>query len=213
VAYALHHSCLLHYYLGMPTRLSELAKEQVRFCTDQGFPLFRATGTIFVATALIDGDAHGALPGLMRGLDAYRSTGAGLAVPYYFGLLGAALMKTRRPKEAEQALDKGLEIAMQNADRFHDAELHRLKGDLAMSQDHPAEEVEKHYQTAFEIAHGQQSRAMELRAATSAAKLAEGPDRPTEALKRLSTILSTFTEGLDTTDVTEARAVLDRYRS
>lgn len=214
VAYALHHSCLLHYYLGMPTRLSEFANEQVQFCTDQGFPLFRATGTIFVATAaLIDGDAHGALPGLVKGLDAYRSTGAGLAVPYYFGLLGAALIKSRRLKEAEEALDTGLEIAMQNADRFHDAELHRLKGDLALSQDHPAEEVQKHYQTAFELAHSQQSRAMELRAATSAAKLAIGADRPIEALHRLSTILSQFAEGLGTTDVTEARAVLGRHHS
>jgi tetratricopeptide (TPR) repeat protein len=212
LAYALHHTCLLHYYLRLPTKLHAFASEQIRFCTEQGFPLFQATGTAYQGTAaLIGGDARTALGGLISGLEAYRRTGAALAVPYYFGLLGAALTECNRPIEAKDALEKGFAIAEQNADQFHGAELHRLMGDLALSEGRDLDEVEIHYQRSFEVADNQQSKALKLRAALSSAKLCEMHGQRGPAVENLSAILSQFTEGLDTPDVQESQALLMKF--
>jgi tetratricopeptide (TPR) repeat protein len=214
LAYALHHTCLLHYYLRLPSTLRAFGTEQIRFSTEQGFPLFQATGASYeAAAALIDGDARIALPGLIGGLEAYRRTGAALAVPYYFGLLGAALTECNRPIEANDALDKGLRIAEQNADHFHVAELHRLKGDLALREGRDLEEVESRYQTAIEMAQKQKSKALELRAALNLAKLCDMRGKRSRAFENLSATLAQFKEGFDTRDLQEAQTFLDKFRS
>ena len=94
LAYALHHTSWLHQYLRLPAEVLAVSGEQIRFARDQGFPLFQATGIVYEAAAsLLRGHVKAALPGLIRGLDAYRGTGAALALPYYFGLLGSALTR------------------------------------------------------------------------------------------------------------------------
>jgi tetratricopeptide (TPR) repeat protein len=215
LAYALHHTCLLHYYLRLPPKLRAFGIEQIRFSKEQGFPLFQATGTSYeAAAALIKGDARLALPGLIRGLEAYRRTGAALAVPYYFGLLGAALTECNRPIEANDALDKGLAIAEQNADHFHVVELHRLKGDLALREGRrDLDEVESRYQKAIRMSHKQQSKALELRAALSLAKLCDMRGERSRAIENLSATLAQFKEGFDTRDFQEAQTFLDKLRS
>jgi hypothetical protein len=76
---------------ALPTDALAASGEQIRFAADQGFPLFHATGIVYEAAALLlRGHANASLPGLIKGLDAYRGTGAALALPYYFGLLGNA---------------------------------------------------------------------------------------------------------------------------
>src|SRR5215510_4827810 len=97
LAYALHHTSWLYQYLRLPTDALAASGEQIRFAADQGFPLFHATGIVYEAgSSLLQGRALQALPGLIRGLDSYRATGAALALPYYLGLLGGALVDSGR---------------------------------------------------------------------------------------------------------------------
>ena len=133
LAYALHHTSWLYQYLRQPKEALAVCGEQIRFAADQGFPLFHATGIVYEAGgSLLQGKALQALPGLIRGLDAYRATGAALALPYYLGLLGSALIDSGRPADADATLNKALSVAEESHDRCHEAELLRLKGELAL---------------------------------------------------------------------------------
>ena len=108
LAYALHHTSWLYQYLRLPTEALAASGEQIRFAADQWFPLFHATGIVYEAAALLlRGHAKASLPGLIKGLDAYRGTGAALALPYYFGLLGNALIELETFERCRQRAEQG----------------------------------------------------------------------------------------------------------
>ena len=108
LAYALHHTSWLYQYLRLPADALAASGEQIRFAADQGFPLFHATGIVYEAAALLlRGHAKASLPGLIKGLDAYRGTGAALALPYYFGLLGNALIELETSEGRRQRAEQG----------------------------------------------------------------------------------------------------------
>ena len=209
LAYALHHTSWLHQYLGLPAETLEASGEQIRFARDQGFPLFHATGIVYEAAAsLLRGHVKAALPGLIRGLDAYRRTGAALALPYYFGLLGSALIGSKRLRDADNALNMALAVVEKSLDRCHEAELHRLKGELALCEGQSPAMAEDHFRRSIEIAKAQQSVAWELRSVTSLARLYRRQHRGSEAQERLSEALAKFTEGFATPDLQAASALL-----
>jgi class 3 adenylate cyclase/tetratricopeptide (TPR) repeat protein len=210
LAYALHHTSWLYHNLRLPAEVLTASDEQVRFAADKGFPLFHATGIIYQAGAsLLDGEPKAALSGLTRGLDAYRNTGAALALPYYSSLLASALKGCNQPSDASRAISEALSAVAASEERCHEAELHRLAGDLALNGDEDASAAERSYRQAIEIARKQSSKAWELRAATSLAELYRKQDRRTAAQQTLSGSLSAFTEGFDTPDHRLASALLD----
>jgi predicted ATPase len=208
LAYALHHTSWLFQYMRLPSEVLATGGEQIRFAADQGFPLFRATGLIYEAGGLLlRGRAAQSLPGLLDGLNTYRATGAALALPYYLGLLGTALIESGPASDAEAALDKALAVAGESRDLCHEAELHRLKGELAARHD-GNDAAEASFHKSIEIALRQQSKAFELRATTSLARLYQRTNRRNEAQVKLGAVLASFTEGLATPDLQDARATL-----
>src|SRR6476469_5018568 len=214
LAYALHHTSWLYQYLRLPTEALAASGEQIRFAADQWFPLFHATGIVYEAAALLlRGHAKASLPGLIKGLDAYRGTGAALALPYYFGLLGNALIDSKRLKDADNALNKALAVAEESRERCHEAELHRLKGEIALSEGRNPDRAEGHFRRAIEIAMAQQSKALELRSATSLARLYREQNRASDAEARLSEALAQFTQGFETPDLQAASALLEELRT
>ena len=174
---------------------------------------FAATGLIYEAGGLLlRGRAAQSLPGLLEGLNTYRATGAALALPYYLGLLGTALIESGPAMDAEAALDKALSVAEESRDLCHEAELHRLKGELAARHD-GNDAAEANFHKSIEIAQRQQSKAFELRATTSLARLYQRTNRRNEAQVKLSAVLTSFTEGLATPDLKDARATLTQLGS
>ena len=191
-----------------------MSGEQIRFAADQGFPLFHATGIVYEAAALLlRGHAKASLPGLIKGLDAYRGTGAALALPYYFGLLGNALIDSKRLKDADNALNKALAVAEESRERCHAPELHRFKGEIALSEGRSPDRAEVHFRRSIEIAKSQQSKALELRSVTSLARLYREQNRASEAEARLSEALVQFTQGFETPDLQAASALLEELRT
>jgi len=87
--------------------------------------------------------------------------------------------------------------------------MHRLKGELLLRQASPFEEVEAYFRQAIEIARDQQAKSLELRAATSLSRLWQRQGKRTEAHGLLAPIYGWFTEGFDTTDLQEVKALLD----
>ena len=214
LAYALHHTSWLYQYLRQPKEALAICREQISFAADQGFPLFHATGIVYEAGgSLLQGQALQALPGLIRGLDAYRATGAALALPYYLGLLGSALIDSGRPADADATLNKALSVAEESHDRCHEAELHRLKGELALTNGRSPEAAETHFQRSIEIANHQQSKAWELRATTSLARLYQKQKRHAEARDRLSVAHAKFTQGFETPDLRAAKSLLTELQN
>lgn len=214
LAYAQHHTSWLYQLLRLPSESLSASREQMRFSANQGFPLFSATGVIYdAAAASLQNGVLQSLPKLVSGLDAYRATGAGLALPQYLGLLGATLIEAGRPTEALATLSKALAIAEQGHDRCHEAELHRLLGRAAVAIGDAPDRAAQHFAQSIEIARRQKSKAWELRTSIDLARLLRAQNRADGARGLLGAVLSSFTEGFDTPDVKQASMLMDELQS
>ena len=210
LAYAQHHTSWLYHQLGLPAETKAASEEGIQTAAEQGFAMFHATGTLYKAAGvLLEGRPNEALPLLTRGLEAYRATGAGLALPYYLSILGDACIQAGRSDDARDALDEGLAIAERSDELCQKAELYRLKGELAVRTGSQNGDAEAHFRLAIGTSRHQLSKAWELRATTSLARLCKQQDRRDEARQMLSDAYAWFTEGFDTPDLKAAKALLN----
>jgi predicted ATPase len=153
------------------------------------------------------GDVTEGISLLRSGLAAYRATGAEQRMSEYTRLLASACEIVGQVEEALTLLDEGLEIVERTGERWFAAELHRHKGQLLLRQGH-SEAAEELYCKALGIAREQEAKLWELRAAASLARFRRDQGRCTEARDLLAPVYSWFTEGFDTPDLKEAKALL-----
>jgi predicted ATPase len=147
---------------------------------------------------------------IQEGLAASRATGAGLRRPYFLTLLAEVYMETGRLDEGLSALTEARVAADEHENRHYEAEMHRLKGELLLRQgDANAEEAQSCFERAIEIARKQSARSLELRATMSLARLLDKQGRRDEARAMLADIYGWFTEGFDTADLKDAKALLN----
>jgi tetratricopeptide (TPR) repeat protein len=184
--------------------------EQVRIAIEQGFLFWQASGTLYSAAGmLLQGRLEPGIRLLQSGLEAYRATGAELAVPYYLSILAEGCLRAGRFAEARAALDEALSLVEKNDERFQEAELYRLEGELALAESGNHNAAQECFQRAIETGRRQRSRAWELRATTSLARLWQKRGRSEEAFKALSTVQALFDEGFATLDLVDAAALLE----
>jgi predicted ATPase len=145
---------------------------------------------------------------LRSGSIAFRATGAELFMPHYIALLAAACEIAGQIEEASTLLDEALQIAERTGERWLAAELNRHKGQLLLRQGH-TEAAEELYRKALRIAEEQEAKLWELRATMSLARLRRDQDRRPEARDLLAPVYGWFTEGFDTADLKEAKALID----
>jgi predicted ATPase len=147
---------------------------------------------------------------IQEGLAAIRATGAELNRPYFLCLLAEACTETGRLDDGLSALTEALAAADGHEERHHEAEIHRLKGELLLRQDDSnAAEAQSCYERAIAIARKQSAKSWELRAAMSLERLLRDTGRRDEARTMLAEIYGWFTEGFDTADLKDAKALLD----
>ncbi len=147
---------------------------------------------------------------MCQGLVAYRATGAEIHRPYFLGLLAEAYGKVGQPEEGLTVLVETLETVNKTEERNWEAELHRGKGELLlMQQGQKVGEAEECFRQALDTARRQQAKSFELRAALSLGRLWARQGKRKEARELLTGIYSWFTEGIDTPDLVDARALLD----
>ena len=141
---------------------------------------------------------------------ACRATGAELARPYFLALLAEAYGIIGQPETGLTALAEALTHTDKIGERWYESELHRLKGELLLQQssDNQAE-AESCFHHAIAIAQNQQAKAWELRAATSLARLWQHQGKRAEARELLAPVYGWFTEGFDTADLQDAKALLE----
>ena len=129
-------------------------------------------------------------------------------MPYHIALLAEACEIAGQIEEAVTLLDDALQIVEKTGERWLAAELNRHKGQLLLRQGHP-EAAEELYRKALSIAEEQEAKLWELRAAASLARLRRDQGRQAEARDLLAPVYGWFTEGFDTADLKEAKALLD----
>ena len=208
--YALHHTGWLYQHCRLGTQAQAAGDEQIRIATEQGFRFWHASGTLYAASGLLlQGRLQEGLRLLQKGLEAYRATGAELAVPYYLSMLADTCMQVGRFSEARAALNEALTLVAKNDERFQEAELHRLKGELVLAESGDQTTAEVCFRQAIETAQHQHSKAWELRATTSMARLWQKQGRREDALRALSAARGLFAEGFTMPDLVKATALLE----
>jgi serine/threonine protein kinase/tetratricopeptide (TPR) repeat protein len=214
-AYSLGHAvdftAFLNHYCRLATEVQTAAEEELTLGAEQGFQLWHALGTLHKgAGMLLRGRRDESLPLLLQGFHDFRATGAEVRTPTYLAILGDGYMQCARFKEAHAALNEGLAVAEENDDRCHEAELQRLQGELVLAESpDQAGAAEVCFRQAIDTACRQQSRAWQLRAATSLARLWQRQGRRDEARDALAAIYGTYTEGFTTPDLVDAAALLE----
>jgi predicted ATPase len=195
--------------VGDNATLAERVDQLLALATEQGFPQYRAVGTNHRGWITVkNGDVAEGISLMRSGLTAYRATGQEMWVTYHLALLASACDIAGQIEEGLTLLDDALQIVEKTGERPLAAELHRHKGQLLLGQGH-SEAAEELYQKALSIAQEQEAKLWELRAAASLARLRSDQGRHAEARDLLAPVYGWFTEGFDTPDLKEAKALLD----
>jgi predicted ATPase len=204
------------------------AEGLISFSAEQGLPFYSSVGTIWSGWALaMQGQDREGLAQLRDGMARYRAIGSELARTSYLALLGEALGEAGQPGEGLNVLAEALTAANLTGERFYEAELHRLKGELLLMQatgeearlsvealrtrsaERPAiSAAETCFLRAIDIARQQDAKSWELRAVMSLHRLRRKQGKQKESQQLLREIFEWFTEGFDTADLREARALL-----
>jgi class 3 adenylate cyclase/predicted ATPase len=189
--------------------LGEWADELCAVAREQGFPHLAAQGATYRGSVLVrNGNLAEGLSLLREGSTAFSATGAKVFVPYHMALLAKACEIAGQIDEAVRKLNDALQMVEQTGERWLLAELYRHKGQLLLRQGQ-SEIAEESYRKALSVAEEQGAKLWELRTAMSLARLQRYQDRRAEARDRLAAVYYWFTEGFETTDLKEAKALLD----
>jgi predicted ATPase len=209
VAAAIFYETVVHWFRRDVAAQSERAAEVIALSGAQGFPLWLGLGRAWHAGARVTQGGPATVAEMKEGLALAAETGNQAGAPALFFLLAEAQQLAGQLGEALGTVATGLAVAAQTGQLFFDADLHRLDADLFLATGAEAHEVAARYQRALAIAREQGARSFELRAATSLARLLRDQGKRAEARDLLAPIYGWFTEGFDTRDLIEAKALLD----
>jgi predicted ATPase len=191
--------------------VQEHTEELRTVATEQGFASEGAYATMMEGWLLaMTGEVEAGITQLHQGLAAYQDTGGAVWRPIYLSMLAEAYSKGGQSAEALRIVDEALALVNATGERVYEAEIHRLRGDLLLQlSSDDAAEAEARFHKAIEIACHQQAKSLELRAATSLARLWQQQGKRQEAYDLLAPVYGWFTEGFDTADLKDAKALLD----
>ena len=186
------------------------AEAVIDISREHGLALYGAMASIMQGwTASKQGGAHEAIAQINKGLAALDATGTFLVRPHFLALLAEVLAKIDRIEEALVLLDSAMAMVNSKGERYYEAELYRLKGELLLKQttDNQAK-TEECLRRSLAIAESQKAKSLQLRTALSFARLYRSQDKPVEARNLLAPIYESFTEGFETDDLRDAAVLL-----
>jgi predicted ATPase len=209
--YALCWAAVFHQCRREGRATQERAEAAMSLAMEQGFPLLVAVGSTMRGWALTQqGKVQEGIEQIHHGMMAWRATGAELLRPYFLALLADVHGTLGEPEAGLTALAEALTLADTTGERWYEAELHRLKGELLLQgSSENSTEAETCFHDALAIARTQQAKSFELRTARSLSKLWQQQGKRQEAHDLLAPIYGWFTEGFDTADLKDAKAWLD----
>lgn len=214
LGFALNFVTWVHYCRGDTAATRAHAEQLIALATNEGFPFWLAGATHFLAWAMVaEGDIAGGLARMRAGQEAWRATGAGLGLPSHMGRLAESLMIADQLDAAAAAVADAQAFVDDSGQRYYEAELHRLRGEILWRTQgrspRAAADVETALTRAVTIADAQQSRWLALRAGTSLARLRHRQKRPAEARRILEPLVAEVAAGeSELPDAAAARALL-----
>ncbi|MSQ48530.1 MAG: hypothetical protein EXR78_09160 [Deltaproteobacteria bacterium] len=224
IAVALTAGAGCHILRGDSATAQQWAEELIALSREHGLTHYQAQGVLHCGGALVErGETEEGIAQMRQGLADLQTNGADLGVPAWSVILAAALARLGHIDEGLRTLDEAEERIARDRSRFYEAELYRLKGTLTLQQDSQKakgkndllslspvsqSEAEGYFLKAIAIARGQSAKLFELRAAVSLSYLWRDQGKVDEARRILSEVYGWFTEGFESVDLREARALL-----
>ena len=217
IAYASAFAAGRHLHYQNYALAQEYAEAAITSSTEHGFVWWHALADIFCGGALAaQGQPTEGIAQIQQGLEVYQSIGAELWWPYYLAVLAEAYKKVAQPDKGLSTVADALARVSATGERWYEAELYRLKRELTLQKSKVesrrskvGEEAEECFHKALDIAQKQEAKSLELRAATSLARLWQQQGKNAESHELLAPVYNWFTEGFDTADLKDARALLD----
>ena len=208
-AITLAYMTMLNQFRRDVVEIDRLAQATITYTTEHGFPYYLAWAEVLRGWSVaVRGASEEGIAKIRRGIEVLQTT-AGLRLPYYRALLAEACGCTGRIDEALEALADAFAEVEKTEERWWEAELHRLRGELLRSEAmNRGDEAEACFQTAIEVARGQQAKSLELRAAVSLGRLWRDKGKRAQARRLLAEVYNWFTEGFETPDLRDARSLL-----
>jgi class 3 adenylate cyclase/predicted ATPase len=210
--FALFHTWLPYVQCGKYAAAQSLAEELAALAEEKGTLLWTALGMMNQGRMLaLTGEASKAVETINSGISAYRSTGAGATtfVPMHLLYLARANAELGLFDDAWRCVGEALTTMGTTEERWCEAEVHRAAGEIALISPEPdAAKAEQYFERALAVARQQQAKSWELRAAMSLARLWRDQDKVQQAREMLAPVYGWFTEGFDTLDLKEAKALL-----
>jgi predicted ATPase len=198
---------------GLPRGLYDIrrhAEQTVSLSSEHGFPFWLAWGLLYRGWSMTSlGGSEEGYGLIAKGLALHRATGAVMSQAFALTLLAEACAKLGRTIEGLNYLTEAEQIIETANDRYHVAELHRVRGDLLNATGDQVA-AEHSYHQALGVARRQSARIFELHAATGLARLWRDQGKRTEARDLLAPIYGWFTEGFDTPVLQDTKALLDQ---
>jgi class 3 adenylate cyclase/predicted ATPase len=211
VAIAQHFTATVYQFRREAPAAQAWATVATRLSREQGLPFWDGSGTILWGWALAaQGRVEEGIAQIRQGLVTFRATGAQVQQPSWLALLAEACGWAGQVAQGLNAVVEALAIMDETGERYYEAELYRLKGVLLLQEGagHKVSEVEASFLQALAVARHQQAKALELRAAMSLSRLWQQQGKQAEAREILEPIYGWFTEGFETADLQEAKALL-----
>ncbi len=212
--YALSHT-FTYFECGNYAKAEAVLDELVALADEKGSLFWKAAGMTNRGCVLaLTGKAADAVHKITSGITASRSTGATAWIPSYLSYLARAYAELRQFDDAWRCIGEAMTTMETTKERLWEAEVHRIAGEVALKSPKPDRaKAEAYFEHALAVARTQQAKSLELRAAMSMARLWRDQGKRDEARNLLAPVYGWFTEGFDTLDLKEAKALLDELAS
>jgi predicted ATPase len=210
LAYALAFASWVDQFQDNRKGILEKAKEAIRLATEKGFPYWLSIGKVMEGwVEAATNPVHATIQSLRDRVADHRALGTNLFMPSFLALVGDVALRARQTDACGAVLDEAETFLERTGERWWETEIHRLQGELLLARNGDYAGTESRFQKALAFARERDAKSFELRAAMSLARLWQRQGKRKEAHELLAPIYEWFTEGFDTGDLKEARALLD----
>ena len=213
--YALGHAPFTYFECGSYAKATAVVDELAALADEKGALFWKAEVTLNQGRVLaMTGKAADSVHKITSGLTTWRSTGSGMWIPVFLACATGAYAELGQFGDAWRCIGEAMTAVETTKERWWEAEIHRMAGEIALLLGEPdAMKAEAYFERALAVARAQQAKSWELRAAMSMARLWRDQGKTVEARELLSPVYGWFTEGFDTRDLKEAKALLDELAS
>jgi predicted ATPase len=213
IVYALHFGAWLHLFLRDSLKVIEFADQEIELSNEQGFPHYFAAGNFIRSWAMVEqGSKEHEIINMQKGLDGYKNTGMEIFCTYYNVCLADSYRKIGKCDKSMLFLSEAENLIKENQEHHCEAELFRVKGHLISDlSKQNQDEAENCFRKSVKIAQNQANKSLELRAVISLSRLLQNQGKKDEARVMLEEIYGWFTEGFETKDLKEAKALLEQF--